>query len=389
MDVDSERHQGNADVLTGNSKELEKAAKGLSVPPIPSGISSLANRGAPAGDISEEPQEEENKNLDHIHIHSKRSRSHRHRHQRRSNVHSPSPSHPHSHSHSHSYSRPVVGHSRSRGHPIATARGGTPSCTRVVVVCLIMTIFLIPTFWLWKQAKKVEREKEENMREYIRIMSQIHQSKQRRTQVRGESAKLMASTVSSTTTLDPIGVGGSKQANVLDGQWPGIQKSLKLVHIRDGSQLHESIISPRNWDIPFASGPNGRSVVWAVFFYKPYVEELDFVAVANTGPKHACVACVDSFAAANNEEVSACLLPVCLDIAEPVVVFARQSKLWHQTWMPGSTFASLLSIVSSIATFAPPSKQTRHQLFICLNTILLLKTVLLLRPGMVCWFRTL
>ena len=138
----------------------------------------------------------------------------------------------------------------------------------------MMALFLVPTVWLWQEAKRVEQAKEDSMREYVHAMSKMRQAKQRR------SADATAATPTMTAaTSTPVASAMDRSGSAADGDGNGanahaaeweISKSLSLVHIHDGGDLFDHIVAPRSWDAPFASGPNGGDVVWAVFFYKPY-----------------------------------------------------------------------------------------------------------------------
>lgn len=134
-----------------------------------------------------------------------------------------------------------------------------PSLLRVVVVVTIMIMFLIPTFWLWQEAKKVEKKKEENMRQYVQLMSQLHRNKEENVEENSNSVDTL------------LGNSAATNSEVRTQNIEFIvQKKLELVHIQDGSSILSQIVAPSSWDAPFADGPNSRDVVWAVFFYKPY-----------------------------------------------------------------------------------------------------------------------
>jgi hypothetical protein len=160
----------------------------------------------------------------------------------------------HGHSHAGAHAHGVGDHPDKRAPSLAPVRrnGGSPSCTRVVVVVLIMVLFMIPTVWLWQEAKKVQQAKQDSMREYIAAMSKIHSASGRR------------------TGADEEGGDGDAAAAAAAAATLGINSTLELVHIRDGGDLYDRIIAPRSWDAPYAGGPNGEGLVWAVFFYKPY-----------------------------------------------------------------------------------------------------------------------
>ena len=122
-----------------------------------------------------------------------------------------------------------------------------------------MVLFMIPTVWLWQEAVKVQEAKEESMRQYVEAMAKIRNGQERRAQAIPEQGREQSAGLQS-------GVADSTNPKTV---WE-FDKAQGLVHIRDGGDLYDRIVSPRSWDAPYANGPNGDSVVWAVFFYKPY-----------------------------------------------------------------------------------------------------------------------
>ena len=162
------------------------------------------------------------------------------------------------HSHEHQRRRHAHNHGHSHGGPRKQRQqqSSGPSWTRIIVVCTVMILFMIPTVWLWQEAKKVQKAKEDSMRQYMDTMSKLQRSRSRRTP---DADNVIAQSEES-------GADGSTGVDAaLD-----LPKRLGLVHIKDGGDLYDHVVAPASWNSPFAHGPNGDDLVWAVFFYKPY-----------------------------------------------------------------------------------------------------------------------